>query len=513
MAKKLKRVKAEKADTASKGRRVRVTLKGEWWLDGLVLLSVVVYGVSVWWPTRYLPYFWDSASLVATGAHDLLLRNLWPPVLMELKTAHQPGLMVVLAAAWKIFGESRLVSHLVMVPALPTLMFASYWMGKKLYSPILGILAGFVTGVVPMVVAEYGVLSVELWVGAVAVAAVALWLSNRKMAAMLILAGAVLIKGSAMLVLPALLWWEWAGKKDVKKIGLKLYLIPVAALLVWYVFHMSVTGWLFAHPEVPLLLPDSVNRFLRYVVYVAKTMLTSHWRLVMTGTAGAAVVLLWERKRLAGEEVEKLAGLLIPVALAIVYFGAKGAFGESQSLIVMPFLVLGCLWLAWKALGEVAWFEQTWAVGAFGVAVVVAFLIQWQPKIEAPVEYVFSREADLSYQDMIYVGRASSITVEVNYPSAKIYGGYPEYYQLTEPYQGYVTRRLDFEVCSNFQPDDKKIQVVILHPYHPSQQACRILLDQYTFKPVQRFENNGAWVELYQYAATPSAEPTVGGAN
>lgn len=476
------------------------------WFDVFVFVAILIFSVSVWWPTRFLPYHWDSASFVVNAARDLMNRNFSPLVLLEFKTAHQPGLMLMLGIAWKIFGENRLVSHILMLPSLPILMLSTYFLGKKLYSRNIGVIAGFLVGTLPLTVSEYGMISPDLWMAAIASAALALWFWERRFLGVILLCAAVLVKGNALILIIPMFWYSWSSASDKKNFDFKLYLLPVATLMLWFFYNMSVTGWLFNPPEIPLLLPNSMNMFVKYLVFVFQNVFGSHMRWVLTILAAVGAYFAWQNKRLEGMEYENTKGLVITLFAAIIYMTMRGGFVEPVSIFVMPILILVSLWFVSVGFAKFEWFGESTNIMAVGVVVLLASLMQWQPKIEAPKDYVFNRAADLSYQDLIYVGRAAAIFSQINFPGTKIYGGYPEYYQLTEPYQGYATKVLDFDTCDHFDGKSEKPVLIYLHPYHPSQQNCRVLLDQFELQPVKRFESNGAWTEIYAYSATGSAE-------
>src|SRR5438552_17353513 len=60
-------------------------------------------------PLLRLPYFWDEAGYYIPAARDLLAGSLIPH--STPSNAHPPLVMAWLAAAWKVFGQTQLVTR------------------------------------------------------------------------------------------------------------------------------------------------------------------------------------------------------------------------------------------------------------------------------------------------------------------------------------------------------------------------------------------------------------------
>jgi len=470
----------------------------------LVLAVIIGYCLMVWWPTRYLPYYWDSASFVALGARDLLERNFNPLVLEAVGSAHQPLYMVLLALGWKWWGVTRLVAHQVIAPVLPLLMFATYQLGKRMDSRLVGVTAAFMVGLMPVVVGAYGVLSVDLLLAGLTTLSLALYVDNRKIAAMVLLALAVWVKGTAVLLVPTIVAWEYYNGKLNKQTGY-LLAVPVIAILGWFGYHLRVTGWWMAPPEMPLTWPQNLGQYTTYLIYVVRTELFSHWRWLLTGPAIAAGVWWGMKKGTKIEELKPVVALLPTILLVSMWVAARGNYTEANSLMIMPLLVVASLLIVKQVLIESRAYNWEKGLLILGVIASLGWLTRWQPQVVPAVAYDFGQRADLTYQDMLMVERQASTFLEINFPNAKIYGGYPELFELADPFFGYVTTALNVVPCSQYQPSEESV-ILYLHPYHPSQQACRQLLDAMSVTPIQRFESNGMWVEMYEGVATGSAQ-------
>jgi hypothetical protein len=185
--------------------------------------------------------------------------------------------------------------------------------------------------------------------------------------------------------------------------------------------------------------------------------------------------------------------LLAPVALGVLLFATVGEFGLRYGIYLLPPYFVACLAVVREALGRRG---GMW-LGAGSAALFAAFATTWHPKADRTASYVFRPDENLGYLDMITIGRKSAHWLENKYPDAEIYGAGPEAYELAEPWQGYVTRPLNFDWCVDFAPHAGVEQLVIVHGYHPQQPLCRRIVDATGAQALARFESNGKWLEVY----------------
>jgi hypothetical protein len=87
--------------------------------------------------------------------------------------------------------------------------------------------------------------------------------------------------------------------------------------------------------------------------------------------------------------------------------------------------------------------------------------------------------------------------VRKHFPEAHVLGSFPESYELTEPWQGYVDAPIPFTECAAFRPEPSVTQLVYVHAYSPGQQACKRLVDAVGARGIARVEENGKWVEIW----------------
>jgi len=231
-------------------------------MDLGVWISVIGFCGLIWLPTRYLPYHWDSAGYVIQTAKSILDSNFLKLVSGFSDFAHPPLIPLQLAIGWKIFGETKLITHLLMWPYLPMLMISTYYVFKKLISPLSGIVVAFLVGFSPVVLAEYVIAYVDLPMAALIMTALALRISKPKAWYLAALAMALMTKTSALLLLPLFVFWDYKDKRIGLKKNISLIIWPMMLTLIWYAYHFLETGWWFTRPNRGFPMPSNVEELM-----------------------------------------------------------------------------------------------------------------------------------------------------------------------------------------------------------------------------------------------------------
>lgn len=485
---------------------------GSWWFDAVVIVAFSVVALAIWWPVRYLPFIDEAATLIMDGAFVLMERDFQPLALVELRTSQPPGLMVIVAQIWSWFGGSRMAIHAVMLPVLPLFAYGSYKTFEKYLNVQASLLGSFLVIMSPVVIAEFEKVSIHLTVAAVVAMATALWVWKQRIAAVVVLAAAVLVNWSGLLVLPAYAYWLWsASKRPGVRFEYRLLLVPILVLGLWFMYHNSVTGWWLIPSEKGLVLPPNVYSFLTYVWFVARIIFLEQGRWVLTSASAIALAWLYSKRSFDEKDKVLLTGVGLTLLTALVFFSIKGNFLMREAVVMVPMIILGQLVLIRAAIERFIGSSYGWLIQVLLVVSIGIFLVSWKPSEVADQDFRFRLPENLGFQDMVTVGRLAAGTLQGAFPEAKIYGGFPEAYQVTRPYLGYVEEQLDFEMCENFVFDQNQDMVVYVHPYSPTQIACSRITQEYPVTEIDRFEQNGKWVQLYRISgASQSAEAEEG---
>lgn len=465
------------------------------WVEGLIGLSLVGYVMAIWWPTKNLLFWGELQEWLVVATDELAARNMVPWAHVEWKTPLPPGFATMLWLAWESVGDKVLGAHGLMLVAVSMLSLSVFAVVKRMAGSLVGLIAAYWVVLSPMVVAGIGWVSVWLWVSGLWMGAAWLWQMGKKAWSVVLLVLGGLSLPSSLLLLPAV--WNLGSKKErVDWKENKLLLVPIAAWLVFLVYHQSVMGWWFRSPELAAGVMVNAGIWLRYFLFVIRAVFGWQMRWLFTMGVLAAAVGIWVKDR--SDWWSDYIGILGSLVLTWGYWGWKGGFSEEMVVLVWPWMVIVGLVVIKKGLEM--WFGNDARLYlAFLAALVgIVWLTQWRPNLETETGFVFRQPADLSYQDRIAISRELAGFIEYGQRDAVVYGGVPESMQLTLPRLGYVEKTQEFEWCREFKIDDSKKQLVVFHPYHESQVDCRKIVDSVLNQRVAAYESNGRWVEVYQ---------------
>lgn len=474
-------------------------------------ISLLVFVVSIlisllyMWPVRYMPFHLDGARLIVNGALTLSETYFEPLALTQLGVSHPPGLMLYLALVWQVFGDSRVVTHLAMVPFLSLFLISSFYMFYRFTSLVRSLMLMFVLAFLPVVVSQFQMLSVPLSMAALANASLALWFYRQHVWALLVLSLATWFSPVALLIWPVLILDYLAHRSKLRP---QTLFLPVGSLGIWYLYHNSVAGFWMIPPESGWSLPSNILVVVQFGFFVLQRILLSEFYALISVPLiiGLAWLGLTKDDKLKRSRLVPM--LIVGLLLTGVYYGVVGEFSTIRTIFLLPLLLLTTVWVLTQATGKLV--DRTssgWLVGVFIVLVGFVSLTQWKVDRSAGYEIYFAPETNMVYLDRINVGQNLAGYLEVNHPNAQVYGGYPEDYQLTQVHQGYVRKPFDFRYCSQFELDEKQQQLIIVNPYHFTQLACDQLLTQVASVPLERIVQGKRWSQVYLVTATASATP------
>lgn len=467
--------------------------------DVLVCCLIIIFSLIIWWPSRYLPYFWDSSGYVINTAYDILTKVPFNLASTHTNFAHPPLVTGLLALTWKLFGTSRLVSHLFMFPFLPLLLISTYYLAKKYLNSVYAMLATSLIAFTPVALAEYVNIYVDLPSAALAILAACFFVWKRPVKGIVAFTLAVLTKLPILTLLPFIAIKLKANQRW-------LLIIPLTATFFWLIYHQKMNGWLLIEPIRNTDIPKTPAQFIEAVKYIGETFFIDQGKYIWSIMAGIGLGILGAKKTLTTLSLHHHLDLITALAFPLGFFILTNEFAPRYSLFFLPFFAIGVVLLVKTIFNQV--YLPLSALIIISLLLPVSQMLSWRGSTQSTARYEFNPPADLSIIDMIRIFRELSTTIEVHAPEAQIYGGFPEVQMLTQPIQGYVTKPLNFISCDQYVYDPDILQLIIVHPYAPSQFPCRTLLDTTTTNQLEHFEKNGKWVELYQVNASGSANRT-----
>jgi len=441
-------------------------------------------------PLLRLPYFWDEAGYYIPAARDLLLTGTLIPHSTP-SNAHPPLVMAYLAACWKIFGFSQLVTRTAMLAVAAFSLLGVYRLGRRVANLQIALAATACTALYPVFFAQSTMAHVDLAAAGLTLWAFEAYLGQRWRAAAVWFSLAVLAKETAVLAPSALLAWEvvsllpqlgrWNefvepataaslkpaaatndGRHKDEPAGptrrltertawlarAASLLTPVLVLSLWYAYHYARTGYVFGNPEffrynvqatmsgVRILLALGMRIWQSFgYMHLWVLMLLVMWAMTRPPLRDGST----ERRRIDIPVQLTFAVLILAFITAMAVVG--GAVLARYMLTVIPLVILIAVSTLWRRVR--GWL---WLVGLTCLAFVLALFFN--------PPYGFSPEDNLAYRDYILMHQDAESFVEQRYPQARVLTAWPASDEITQPYLGYVKHPFRVVRIEDFSLDE-----------------------------------------------------------
>jgi len=472
--------------------------------------------VAMHLPFLTLPFHWDELGQFVPAALDLYRDGAWVPH-STLANVHPPGVMLILALVWKVFGFSILSARLTMLAIAAVGVYLSFLLAIRLAHKAPGAPAfAAVTFlmVAPLFYTQSMMVLLDMPAMTLTVLALLLFFDQRYAACAIAATALVLVKETAIttpLVFAAWLWFHERRKRDAL-----YFLAPAVALGLWLVELHHVTGNWLGNEEFARF---NVNQSLgfRHIFYAigrrAYMLFISDGHFLGT----AALIAGW--RLLRGKEWT-IAGLVV-IAQTTVVTLLGGAVLDRYMLPVLPilyaaFAVAGSAWSRTVRLPVQAAMATLFIVGWF-----------WNPPVPFPYEN------NLAMVDFVRLQQAAAEYLEDHAAGQRIASAWPFTDALIHPEFGYVRKPLPFVMraggvreanLAELNPQDFDVLVLYsaewsvkgrLLDIAPIRSLVHVFLDPNVtatpdeiratlgFVPALRWDRGGQWIEIYTPLQVP----------
>ncbi len=385
-------------------------------IDIAALITTIIISAIVWWPTRYLPYHWDSAGFVINAAKNLVDNNFQPLIATNSDFSQPPLLIALLAIIWKLVGNYPLYFHIFMYPFYPLLVFSTYKLAKSLQNSILvSIAAAGAVAATPVVVAEYGMIYLDLPAAALSTTALWLWVSRKRHFSIAIFTAAVLTKISVITLMPLFILLGIEKPFNIKKLvsyPLVLLSIPIASVGLFFLYHFSVTGWILVKPGRHTIVASNLADFIESSIFVIKHLLISQGRWLSLAAILATASIILPSNKISISLPKPLLYIVIQVFIGIGFFAWGGEFAERYGIFLLPLTYIGSFWIVSHYTSQ--HHPHHWLPAASACTVILGLTLSWHPDKKPTREFTFRPPADLTYQDMILVHRKSANSLKLD---------------------------------------------------------------------------------------------------
>jgi hypothetical protein len=414
------------------------------WAVGLAAFLAVLAAHA---PLLRLPYYWDEAGYYIPAAYDFFRTGSLIPF-STLSNAHPPLPSVYLAAVWKVFHFSPLVTRTAMCAVAAAALTAVWRLalittGKQTVAAATVLLAALY----PIFFAQSSLADADLFAAAATLWALGYFLEEKVWLAALCFALAALSKETAIVTPVALaVWASWrSGPRWGRVRTVVALLTPMVPLAAWYVFHWRRTGFLLGNPEflrynaTATLTPERVLLAVGYrVMHVA-----FHMNMFVPVALMLACLLLpavaedeiSPRQRIA---LGHQAVFYVTIAANVVLFSVLGGALLTRYLLPLYPLVLLLAVNTFRRRMR----DWTPLVALCAAAFVVGLFVN--------PPYRFAPEDNLEYATVIRLHQAAIGQVLAHFPGATVLTAWPVSDELRKPELSYVRQPVAVFEIDNF---------------------------------------------------------------
>lgn len=398
-----------------------------------------------------LPYYWDEAGYYIPSACDFFRFGKLIPQ-STLSNAHPPLPSVWLAVWWKLFGFSPLVTRVSIGSVAALGILAVYRLARTFVNVPAATAVALLTALYPVWFAQSTLAHADIFAAAATLWALAL-LARREpnvATAVACFCIAALCKETAVVTPVAIACWEAvlclraqpANRKPLSQRTAAL-LLPIAPLMLWYLYHWHKTGYIFGNPEY--LRYNAQGTF--HVARIAYALAERFWHIAghMELFVPAIITLaLWLLPVLPDVEpasrTPRILLIVVFVANLIAFSFLGGALLTRYLLPLYPLVLLFHVSF---------WQRRTryWPCAAAVTA--VAFVIGWT----AQLPYRFAAEDNLSYRDAIVIEQQAIAALLAHNSKPIVLTAWPVSDYLSKPELGYVTRPVRVIAVEDFSLD------------------------------------------------------------
>jgi 4-amino-4-deoxy-L-arabinose transferase-like glycosyltransferase len=460
-------------------------------------------------PLLSQPYFWDEAGQFIPASLDLFYSGELVPH-STIPNVHPPGVMLWLAATWRLFGYSIVTTRLAMLLIALLGCWCVYRLAADFLCPQRT--AAWMTLALlclsPLFFSQAAMALLDMPAMVVTALALLLFLQERLILAAIACMALVMVKETGAL-LPAVLGIVLARERRFKQSA--LFVLPALPLAAWLILLHAHTGDWFGNAAFERY---NLTYPLNPVRLALALFRRGYYLFVSSGYIIGTAALLYTRK-----QTPRTRAWTVGTLFALAHFAAMcvigGAVLERYLLPVLP-ITLALFANALCALTR-AWRNAAFACMCAASATCI---------VVNPI-YPFPLENNLAWTDFVGVQHdaAQFLTTHLP-PGSLIAANFPFSNCMRRPELGYTTQRFDVKDVPDYTPasleplrgqhlDAFAIFSSTWDPLGLNHNArwVAFLEKFYAFVPdvptdqipsllglhrVARFQRHGQWIELYQ---------------
>jgi len=449
-----------------------------------VIFAVVLIALHA--PLLRLPYFWDEAGYYIPAARDLFSGSLIP--YSTPSNAHPPLVMAWLALAWKIFGQSQMVTRSAMLLLAAFSLLGFFRLARTVANSVVATCSTLLVAIYPVFFAQSSLAQVDLPAAGLIFWGLQAYFRDDRMEARLLspaliwFALAALAKETAILIPVALIIWDfvrWSRSRSSSSVSKSMkresphigttdsralsfvtkssprnrfadaWMLCLTALPLglWYAYHYARTGFVFGNPEFFRYNVQSTLHPLRILLaLLLRIWQTFGYLDLYVLTLACVIAMMFPPIKDARSEHPRItipvqfACLTIAIVYVVTLSIVGGAVLARYMLPIVPLVILVCVSTIWRRM-------RAWKT----IISVVALAFISSLFVNPP--YGFSPEDNLAYRDYIRLHQRAERFLEKKYPAARVLTAWPASDELTRPYLGYIPKPMQVVKIEDFSAE------------------------------------------------------------
>jgi 4-amino-4-deoxy-L-arabinose transferase-like glycosyltransferase len=474
------------------------SLKNFRWIENkklFLILFVVIFVLK--FPIMNTPHHWDSISRDLPISMWIKNNNLNPFPRIENYNGHPVLFYEILALSFLFFGESLLVSHLVVLIFSFLSVYFTYLLGEYLYGQKVGIIAALLLLFSPLFFAQSGIVQIEIVFTALSI--ITIYFAIKSELVWYIISGNLLVltKEPAILIIISILIYKFM--KNSKK--LLIYSIPLFIFALWMITNKFVFGW-FLYPQSVSYFNFSTSLLLTFFERF-KEIFVWDYKWILTLIISISILKFY----VSGKKIkiksllktENFVFLLIVLFINILNSLIGKFFLIRYILVLYPiFFIAGS-----NALNYVL--KKNTIIIFVTLFLIGLFINRWEGNRTNSCGCEL--ESNLEYLDLIETHKNSTLYIETNFPNSTVLTTWPQSRELTLPFLGYIkspvyvkTVSEELITCTRISYFNGSLNGVNLICYSPQAHQPEKLLEiikNLNLTLIKRFEKNGKYTEIY----------------
>ena len=484
-------------------------------------------------PSFSLPYYWDDFNYVIPAV-DHVFKSEVTPFLWEYGLGHPPFFYLLGGLIFRIFGDSLIVSHLIIVIFSFLSIYFTYLIGKQLFNKRTAIIASLLLLFTPMFFSFSGLFNLEMPLTAFIIISLYFLIINKYLLYTLFASLAVLTKETAIGVVLTILFIKILKEKTKLKIAL-IYSVPILFFLLWIMLTKIHYGLFFNPIGTSIITINPIKNFFNLLI-ILKLIFFDNFRWIITSLFFIQFISF---KKIKNFNKIKLS-LLIALISFFIFLNIPNVFSKYSNLfpniesylsLVKNFSILFSLiiFIAVISIKDITKFimdKELWELFILIIAfigmhtlvtpVTPRYLLPIFPIIMLILAYSisnlfknksylimlmfiiilvtqffgvsnkvgFTLENNLEYQDFIKVRQLGASYLETNYPKSTILTTFPLSLDLSHSYGKYVRKELNVITIDHYGGLVNKNYTQFLHPETiPKREIDLSQIDFYYYSP------------------------------